>query len=122
MKRFLLLLMLLLVTSCFLMPPGAPHTHSYKSVEGGFKVDVLCTPRSKTYHFFYTETAVINGCSKTFIDQACSTFKRDDFFEDTKFQKTIKINDRKFHQLLEADTLILSFSDSKVKKHLLPYK
>jgi hypothetical protein len=102
------------------MPLGAPHYHMYKSSENDFKVEVFCTPRHKTYHFFYDEGVEIKGCSKTFIEETCLAFEIDDFFDDEKFQRTIEINDRKFHKLFEVDTLKIKISGSKKTFSLLP--
>lgn len=102
------------------MPLGAPHYHTYKSTESDFKVEVFCTPRHKTYHFFYEKSVEVNTCSKVFIDEKCIMFEVDDFFDEEKFQKTIKINDRKFHKLFEVDTLIIKITKSEKIIRLLP--
>jgi len=108
------------MTSCFLMPLGAPHYHSYESENKDLKVNVFCTPRSKTYHFSYNEKSKIEGCSDVFTEKQCVYFEIDDFFDDKKFQKTIRINDRKFHKLFEVDTLKIKIDNSEEIINLFP--
>lgn len=122
MKRFCFLLFLFLMTSCFLMPLGAPHYHQYNSYNKNFVINVFCTPRHKTYYFSFNENSKVKGCSKIFIENSCLNFEIDSFFEEEKFQKTIRIGDKKFHKLFEEDTLKISIDDSLKVIELLPVK
>ena len=120
MKRFFIYPFLILVSSCFLMPPGAPHYHKYKSTTENFSVEVFCAPKSKIYHLFYDEHANIELCSKVFREDSCYTFKRDSFFGQIKFQKTARIGDGKFHKLFQQDTLKVIIQDSGKVFELFP--
>jgi hypothetical protein len=104
------------------MPLGSPHNHSYKSIESDFTVNVFCTPKHKTYHFDYDKVSDIRGCSKLFLKDSCISFQNDIFFEQEKFLHTIRMNDRKFHDVFEIDTLILSISETNTFIKLLPHK
>lgn len=108
--------MLVFFTSCFLMPLGAPHYHKYIAFtknEFVNVVEVFDTPKHKTYHFFAKKGLKIKGCSNVFVD-SCYTFSYDDFFEDKKYQKTIKIKDNTFLKLMKNDTLKLFVNGKKL--------
>ncbi|MFP4845845.1 hypothetical protein [Winogradskyella sp. PE311] len=102
------------------MPLGAPHYHKYESVEDNFTVEVFCTPKHKTYHFFYDKNINIKECSKVFVSDRCSAFSLESFFDEQRYQKSININDRKFHKLFPIDTLTIYFSKSDKVISLLP--
>ncbi len=117
MRYLVYCLILLLATSCFLMPLGAPHYHSYKPVkENEFvdRVDVFDTPRIKTYHFKAPKNLSIKGCSIIFEDD-CETFEYKKFFETYEYQIHVRIKDRKFLKLLKKDTLKLFINDKEMQ-------
>ncbi|WP_370002216.1 hypothetical protein [Winogradskyella sp.] len=102
------------------MPPGAPHYHSYQSKTNNIKVEVFCTAGKKRYHLFYDDYANVEVCSKVFGKDDCFIFKRDSFFKQMKYQKTIRIGDVKFHKLFKKDTLKVSLINSGKVFELFP--
>ncbi|MCF6280075.1 MAG: hypothetical protein L3J14_06980 [Flavobacteriaceae bacterium] len=103
------------MNSCIFMPPSAPHYHKYNSIITNSyvnEISVFDTPRNKRYHFFAKEGLKIKGCSSVFID-SCYTFDYDEFFNEMKYQKSIRMRDRQFHKLLKNDTLELFINDKK---------
>ncbi|MBL4642241.1 MAG: hypothetical protein JKY44_01480 [Flavobacteriaceae bacterium] len=110
-------LILLLYSSCLLMPLGAPRYHIYKpTVANDFvdKVEVFDTPELKTYHFFSKKNLKIKGCSKIFIKDSCLYFDYEDFFEKKKYVKRISIRNGTFRKLLKEDTLKLFINGRKI--------
>jgi hypothetical protein len=122
MKFCLAYISLLLLSSCFLMPLGAPHYHKYEAIvdEEIAVVNVFCTPKTKVFHFLYKENANIDVCSKVFIENKCETFNYDYFFDEEKYLKTIRINDHKFHKLFEEDTLKIKIDNVEKELQFLP--
>ncbi|MCT4630014.1 hypothetical protein [Winogradskyella sp.] len=114
MKRILYFIPFI-VTSCFLMPPGAPHYHKYQSTSNDVAVQVFCTPRSKVYHFYFNEYSKPTLCSKVFLEDNCFEIEQDSFFEQRKFLKSIRIGDAKFHRLFKEDTLKLISNNKSIE-------
>lgn len=103
-----LLVVSLIVSSCFLMPPGAPHTHHSKSIDPSdslLKLKVFCTPHHKVY--------VISGtkqCDSVYI--STSKMKKNknhcsekNFFGETAKSFSVRIGDSSFHRNLLNDTI-----------------
>ncbi|MDO1500928.1 hypothetical protein Q2T40_12375 [Winogradskyella maritima] len=112
MKRIIVAFLLLTLSSCFLMPPGAPHRHQYQSVNSKVMsdIEVFCTPKHKYYHLPYTEAhfELMSG----FFDEQHRAMERDTFFDNQVLATDLRINDAKFHRTFKSDTLKLRDKDS----------
>ncbi|MFY0629400.1 MAG: hypothetical protein JXR05_03405 [Flavobacteriaceae bacterium] len=115
MRKFLVFLLIPLVTSCFLMPLGAPHRYEYIALnEGEVKsVFIFCTPRIKTLHFSAKEEQEIVVESKVFSTNDEKKLAYEDFFSHKEYQLSVRMSDRKYHKVHESDTIRLINSTSK---------
>lgn len=113
--RYLSFLLLFLVSSCFLMPLGAPHGHTYKSIDKdvSISIGVFCTPHNKRFMFNTAKSkSNIEICSKT-IKETCSKMTVFGTENDNIFmEKSVRISDRKYHKLFKNDTLVLTVNDT----------
>ncbi|WP_282135783.1 hypothetical protein [Seonamhaeicola maritimus] len=107
--RCLVILILLLCTSCFFWPLPAPHGHSYVAIDGSERcVGVFCTPHNKTFILETKAGYDVQMCSKVMINDTCGIMEYKEFFETMAYQKHVRINDNRFHKLLETDTLAIT--------------
>ena len=115
MRKLSVFLFLPLLSSCFLMPLGAPHRYEYESINEGEikKVSVFCTPRIKTLHFSAEEGQEITVKSKVFSTSETEELEYKDFFSHKQYQLEVRISDRKYHKVHQNDTIHLMMNSSK---------
>ncbi|SHH45424.1 hypothetical protein [Winogradskyella jejuensis] len=115
------IILCLFMWSCPLMTP-APHGHVYRPL-GNYEINnvqVFCTPKVKVFHVFYPEDNEVEVCSKVFVTDSCSALQTGEFFDELKYMKNVRMNDRKFHRLFFSDTLQIAINNSFEKLLFIP--
>ena len=106
--RFLVFLLLLMVSSCLVLP--APHRHKYKRIdviEKNSSLIVFCTPGLKMFVFSDESNGDVEFCSKV-IHGNCQNMNIENYFGQNEYvSKEIRMSEREFKKLFNNDTLVL---------------
>jgi hypothetical protein len=114
-----LLIVSLIVSSCFLMPLGAPHTHHSKSINPSnslLKLKVFCTPHHKVYVISGTKESDSVYISASKMKKNKNHCLEKNFFGETSKSFSVRIGDFSFHRNLLNDTIKIEVAKPDLTK------